>query len=144
VLAHITLLAGGPASVSCKTLPSGWAAFAYKSERRIEVDNSVCRAVDRFTVDHQLRHTSTDALSSPEDDPAFGLLTLAHEAGHIRHPAWSESRVECFGLEHVARFATALGASRETAAAAVADDRHWITGLPSSYRRRCLSVKVLR
>lgn len=146
VLAQVALFAGGPVNISCHNLAAegygGFDGLAWKSERRIQINDPLCLSVNRFANDHVLRSTSYEAGSSSENDPAWSMLTIAHEAEHVRHPDYSESRVQCLALARVARFALALGASQNVATAAERDAARWASTSPANYRRRCVVIRT--
>lgn len=145
VLAQVALFAGGHVNISCHNLTkTGYDGLAWKSERRVQINDPLCLSVNQFASDHVLRSTSFEALSSSENDPAWGMLTIIHESEHIRHPHATETQVNCAALRRVAGFAMTLGASEQTAQEVVRDDARWISSQPSQYRRGCLKIRHLR
>ena len=88
-----------------------YAGLASPGEARISLAPDIC--VDLALLAY------TDRRPTAEDDLydlAAAVLTLAHEAMHVRAPALNEAAVNCAALQEVGRTARALGASRAYAA----------------------------
>jgi hypothetical protein len=95
-----------------------YAGLASPGDARISLAPDIC--VDLALLAYtDRRPTDGDDLY----DLAAAVLTLAHEAMHVRAPALSEAAVNCAALQEVRRTARALGAS--TAYAALLAEAAW-------------------
>jgi hypothetical protein len=72
------------------------AGIATPAEHRIDLAPSVCDPLEKFYGERYAPHGSSDSLYLAE-----ALVTLAHEAEHLRQPLASEAIVECYALQRV-------------------------------------------
>jgi hypothetical protein len=104
--------------------------FADEAGGRIHLAPQICAPLRRFFGGNYSPNLNAESL-----DLATALVTLAHEAEHLRHPAASEAEVECVAIQRVRDLVRAAGRPRayENLMAGLA----WDVGypdMPSEYR----------
>lgn len=96
----------------------------------INLSPSACRSLDEFTYE-RARPDDRSGL----DALAVGLITLAHESEHIRHPFAGEAVIECYGMQSISGVARLLGGpERYGEQIARAELRDVYPEAPSAYR----------
>jgi hypothetical protein len=88
VIAAVAILSGRP--------PATPVARSARTSGRIDLSPVVCDPLRRF-----LRSRYTPFLNLQSYQLAEALVTLAHEAEHLRHPEAAEDVVECYALQRV-------------------------------------------
>jgi hypothetical protein len=120
VVAILAAFAGGPLqaqpcqpTLSSQGRPAN--GLAYIVRREIALTTTVCRHINWMARTHRLplaSPTPDGALTDSDPEYAADLAVAVHEAGHLRHPTWSEGRVHRYAALHVKFFAQRLGFSR--------------------------------
>jgi len=110
IVAALSFFAGQPVTATCEQSLPGTSfvphpeGLAYIDEHRVELTNEVCHQVNWLAVRRRLPLPSKTGPGEWADERngfAASLATVVHEAGHIRHPNWSEACVQRFAVLHV-------------------------------------------
>jgi hypothetical protein len=102
------------------------AGYADPERSRIHLDPTVCAPLRRFFGASYAPFGNTASFELAE-----ALVTLAHEAEHLRRPEASEADVECAALQRVRGLVTAAG--RSPAYAEEMAGLAWDAGYPLQY-----------
>ena len=137
VLSTVAMMAGGPATVSCQPAPLPAPAgsmppsgLAWPTSRRILLVDYICAQLNWMAARRRLpRPTKTGPGEWTDNrvDFAVSLGVVVHEAGHLRHPEWSEACVQRFAVRHVKFAAARLGLRKADRREVVEDVRdQWL------------------
>lgn len=83
-----------------------YAGVASPDQRRVSLAPWICADLARLAYSDKRPSSGPDAV-----ELAAAVLTLAHEAIHVRAPGATEAETECYALQEIRRVAQALGAT---------------------------------